>query len=165
MSGPFNSKGDINYLHQKFNKNLAAGEKLKGYEFEMTIDQYPEISVLIRSTQIAAMGRADVEDFGPMGLKFVEHGALENSGEIAVTAVETLTGATLGMIRNIVKNKEYVDINIKATPESTSGKTVDALKHRYEHCKIRSDVIDLATEDQAALVKPAMTIVYNWINL
>ncbi|UTM60414.1 baseplate protein (plasmid) [Photobacterium sp. CCB-ST2H9] len=162
MSGHFNSRGNTAFLKVKFDQNLSAGEKLSGAEFEMTIDQYPEISVLIRSTQIGAMGRSDVEDFGPMGMKFVQHGPLENSGEIACTAVETIAGPVLRMLQKVVKNKEYLDITIRATPESTAGISAEGAAHRYEHCKLRSDVIDLSTEDQAALVKPPFTIVYNW---
>lgn len=165
MSGHFNSRGDKSFLKQKFNMNMAAGEKLAGHEFEMTIDQYPQVNVLIRSTQFAAMGRSDIEDFGSMGLKFVQHGALENSGEITVTCAETLTGRALAMVRDIIKNKKYIDITIKATPESLSGATPAALKQRLEYCKLRCDVVDLSTEDQAALVKPSMTIVYNWIDV
>lgn len=161
----FDAKGDTNYLKQKLNQNIAAGEKLSGAEFEMRIDQYPDLMVLIRSTQLGAMGRADMEDFGPMGLKVNQYGPLENSGEIAVTAVETITGRVLDAIRDAVKNKRYLDVTIRATPESASGGTAAPLKFRYEYCKIRSDVIDLSTEDQTAFVKPAMTIVYNWCDI
>ncbi|MEC6832962.1 baseplate protein [Photobacterium toruni] len=165
MSGHFNSRGDTSFLKQKFNMNMAAGEKLAGHEFEMSIDQYPDVNILIRSTQLAAMGRSDVEDFGPMGLKFTQHGALENSGEIAVTCAETITGRALSMVRDVIKNKRYIDINIRATPESLSGASPAALKQRLEHCKLRCDVVDLSTEDQAALVKPSLTIIYNWIDI
>ncbi|WP_419238319.1 hypothetical protein ACN08L_16075 (plasmid) [Photobacterium leiognathi subsp. mandapamensis] len=164
MSGHFNTKGDMAYLKTQFNKNLNAGEKLMGAEFEMLVEEYPELTVLIRSTQFPAMGRADVEDFGPQGMNFTQHGALENKGEITVTAVETLTGQVLKAIRNIVKNKQYVNITIRATPESTSGATAEPLKFRLSHCKVRSDVVEWSTEDTAALVKPSMTIVYNWVD-
>ncbi|HIF9347106.1 TPA: hypothetical protein ACX6RX_003217 [Photobacterium damselae] len=162
MSGFYDAKGDIGYLKSKFNLNLAAGEKLAGHEFEMNIDQYPEVSILIRSAQLAAMGRSDIEDFAPMGLKFIQHGALENSGEITATSVETIKGSALKMMRDIVKNKKYVDITIRATPESLSGGSPAALIGRYEHCKLRSDVVEFSTEDQAALVRVPFTIQYNW---
>ena len=165
MSGHFNTRGDTGFLKNKFNLNLSAGEKLMGHEFEMAIDQYPDVNVLVRSTQFAAMGRSDVEDFGPMGLKFTQHGALENSGEITVTCAETLTGRALAMVRDIIKHKKYIDITIRSTPESTSGGSAAALKQRLEYCKLRCDAVDLSTEDQASLVKPSMTIVYNWIDI
>lgn len=165
MSGPFNAAGNINYLKTKFNQNLAAGEKLGGHEFEMTIDQYPQLTILIRSTQLAAMGRSAMEDFGPMGLKFVQYGALENSQEIATTAAETISGNVLNVIREIVRNKVYIDINIRATPESMAGGSAASLKYRYEHCTLRSDVIEFSTEDQVAIVKPSMTITTGWIDV
>lgn len=163
MSGPFNARGDLAYLKTKFIQNLNAGEKLLGAEFEMVIEEYPNLSVLIRSTQIPGMGRSDVEDWGPMGLNFTQHGALENKGEIAVTAVETITGPVLDMIKDVVRNKKYVTISIRATPESSSGLSSDSLKSRLLHCKLRSDPVDFSTEDNVALVKPSMTIIYNWV--
>lgn len=161
-TGHFNSFGNKGFVKSKYKQNVAAGEKLTGAEFEMTFDEYPELSVLIRSTQFAAMGRADVEDFGPMGLKFVQHGAIENSGEIAVTCVETISGKVLSAIQDIVWNKKYVTVRIRATPESTAGVSPDSLKQKLEDCKIRSEPVDLSTEDTAALVKPSITIMYNW---
>ncbi|EGQ7810385.1 baseplate protein [Vibrio parahaemolyticus] len=162
MAGHLNTIGNRQFVKAKYKQNLAAGEKLSGAEFEMTFDEYPDISVLIRSTQLAANGTADVEDFGPMGMKFTQHGPYENNGEIAVTAVETITGAALAVIKDIVKEKKYVTVRVRATPESTAGISPDSLDQKYEDCKLRSDVIDLSTEDTAALVKPAMTIIYNW---
>lgn len=165
MSGHFNAKGDLSFLKTKFNQNLAAGEKLMGAEFQMVFEGYPDLSVLIRSTQFPAMGRADVEDFGSMGLNFTQHGALENKGEITVTCVETLQGKVLEAVRDIVKNKKYVNLTIESTPESTSGTSVDSLKFKLSHCKLRSDVVEWSSEDTAALVRVSMTIVYNWVDL
>lgn len=164
-SGHFNTRGDTNFLKMKYTQNLAAGEKLQGHEFEMVINQYPDLTVLVRSTQFPAMGRSDVEDFGPMGLKFVQHGALENSGEIAVTCVETIGGRVLEALRKIIRDKEYVDVTIRSTPESMSSLSATPLQFELSDCKLRSDIIDLSTEDQAALVKPAITIVYNWVDI
>ncbi len=165
MAGFIDAKGSPNYLKMRFLKNVNAGEKLTGAEFEMSIEEYPNLSVLVRSAQIPAMGRADVEDFAGMGLKFMQHGALENSGEITVMATETITGAVISMLRDIVKNKKYVTVKFKATPESTVGVSAEAHKFKLEHVKIRSDVIDFATEDTAALVRPSMTLQYNWVDL
>jgi hypothetical protein len=165
MAGFIDTAGNMPYLKAKFLKNVAAGEKSMATEFEMTIEEYPDITVRVRSTQMPAMGRADVEDFGPMGLGFTQHGALENKGEVAVTCVETLTGPVIGMLRKIVRDKEYVTVKIQMTPESTMGVAPDAHKFRLSHCKVRSDAIDLSTEDTAALVKPAFTIQYNWVDL
>lgn len=156
--------GNEPYLKAKFLKNQAAGEKAFAAEFEMTIDEYPEISVLVRTAQYPAMGRTDVEDFGQMGLGVVMQGPLENKGEIAITCVDTLNGPVIGMMRDIIRNKKYVTVNIQATPESKAGLAVKHHKFRLSMCKLRSDAIDLATEDAAALVKPSITVQYNWVD-
>ena len=162
MAGHSNTKGNLGFLKGKYKKNMAAGEKLSGAEFEMKIDGYDNLTVLIRSTQIPAIGRAEMEDFGPMGLKFVQQGPLENSGEISVTAVETIKGDVLKVIYDIVKNKKYVNLTIKPTPESLNGANPAGTGWRMEDCKLKSDAVDLATEDTTALVKPPITITYNW---
>jgi hypothetical protein len=164
MAGFSNAKGNTSFLKQKFLKNVNAGEKMMGAEFEMTIEEYPDLSVLIRSTQMPAMGRADVEDYGQQGLGFMQAGALENKGEIAVMAAETITGSVLTALREIVRDKKYVTISIKSTPESMDGNGATAHQFKLEHCKVRSDAIDLSTEDAAAIVKPSMTITYNWVD-
>lgn len=165
MAGFFNAKGDTNFLKQRFLKNVNAGEKMMGVEFEMKILEYPDLTVLIRTTQFPAMGRADVEDYGQMGMNMTQNGALENKGEITVTCVETITGSVLKALREITKNKKMVTVSIESTPESTSGKGAASHSFKLEHVKVRSDVIDLSTEDTAALVKPSLTLLYNWCDL
>lgn len=162
MAGHSNSKGNVGFLKNRYQKNMAAGEKLSAAEFEMTIDGYPNLSVLVRSTQIPAMGRAAIEDFGPNGLKFEQQGPLENSGEITVTCVETIKGDVVASIYDIVSNKKYVNLKIQPTPESTGGKAPKGTAWRLEDCKLRCEAIDLATEDVTNLVKPSITITYNW---
>lgn len=163
MSGHFNARGDVGFLKENFNRNLGAGEKLIGSEFWMDIHGHGELSVLIRSTQIPEIAREDVEDTGPMGLKFNQHGTLKNSGEITVTCVETLEGAVYAAVVNLVRHKKYVDITIRATPESLSGVSSPSLIRKLGHCKVYCEAVDLATEDTTALVKPSLRIVYNWV--
>lgn len=162
MPGHSNSKGNISFLKGKYKKNMAAGEKLSAAEFEMTVDGYPDLSVLVRSTQIPAIGRAEIEDFGPNGLKFVQQGPHENSGEITVTAVETIKGDVVAALYDIVINKKYIHMNIHPTPESLAGGAPRGTAWRLEDCKLRCDAIDMASEDVTALVKPSITITYNW---
>ncbi|EFI7210200.1 baseplate protein, partial [Escherichia coli] len=73
MSGFANTKADIAFLKSRLNKNLAAGEKLIGSEFWMTIKGYEKLSVLVRTTQLPEMTREDVEDYGPGGMKINQH--------------------------------------------------------------------------------------------
>ncbi|WP_035604481.1 hypothetical protein [Edwardsiella tarda] len=163
MSGFFNSRGDVGFLAQNFNRNLAAGEKLNGSEFWMDIHGHEDISVLIRTTQIPELAREGVEDTGPMGLKFNQYGTLKNSGEITANCVETLEGAVTATVINLVKNKTYVDITIRATPESMGGVSSPALIRKLSHCTIGCDQVDFSTEDTTALVKPSLKITYNWV--
>lgn len=162
MPGHSNAKGNTSYVKQKFLKNIAAGEKLSGAEFDVAFDGYDDLSVLVRTTQIPALGRADVEDFGPNGLKFVQQGPLENSGQVTMMCVETIKGVTLKALTDMVLNKKYVNITIKPTPESLGGGVPAGTGWRLEHCLIRMDNVDLSTEDVTAIVKPNITITYNW---
>jgi len=164
-AGHFNQKGNMGYLKTRFLENTLAGEKSIAAEFRMTVDGHPELTTLVRTTQYPAIGRHAVEDFGGMGLQFEQQGTFENKGEITVSVVETITGLALDAIRDIVKNKQSVNITIQATPESMMGLPSSAHKFRLEHCNIRCDAVDLSTEDVAALVRPNMTIVYNWFEL
>lgn len=163
MSGFFNSQGNMGFLKETFNRNLSAGEKLNGSEFWMDIHGHENISVLIRTTQLPEMAREDVEDFAPMGLKFNQHGALKNSGEITVQCVETLEGAVSATVIQLVRTKGYVDITIRATPESTSGASAPSLTRKLSHCKVYCDQVDMSTEDTTTLVKPSLRIIYNWV--
>lgn len=165
MSGFSNKAGDTAYLKQKLQKNVNAGEKMMGNEFEMTIDEYPDIAVLVRSTQYPAMSRADVEDYGQGGVAFHQDGTLNNAGEIAVVCAETITGTVVAAIRSIIKNKEMITVNLKSTPESGSGTGADSHTFRLQWCRVASDAIDLSTEDTSAIVKPSLTIKYNWFDL
>lgn len=164
MSGHGNTKGNTGFLKSQFNQNLQLGEKAMAFEFKLTVKGYPNWSVLCRSSQWPAMGRSDVEDFGASGLKFVQHGALENSGEISIMCVETIKGDIIKDMREIIRTKKYVDLTMELTPESTGGKNGQGQKIDLLHCKLRSDVIEFSTEDTAALVKPTITAIYNWID-
>lgn len=162
MSGHSNTAGKMSLLKKKFRQNVDAGEKMLGAEFEMKFDGKDELTVLVRATQLPPNGRADVEDYGPMGLMFSQFGPLENKGEITVSCVETIKGIVVPYLVKTIRNKTYVDITIRPTPESLDGKAPTGMTVTLEHCKLRSDAIDLATEDVTAIVKPNLTITYNW---
>lgn len=162
MSGHSNTKGNMSYVKQRFRNNLNAGEKLNSSEFEMVFDGKADMTILVRTTQLPPQGRANVEDFGPMGMKFVQQGPMENSGEITAVGVETVKGVIIPYLTDLVRNKKYVDITIRPTPESLNGKSPSKTTCRLEHCIVRCDAVDLGTEDVTALVKPSMTITYNW---
>ncbi|HEY3591748.1 MAG TPA: baseplate protein [Buttiauxella sp.] len=162
MSGHFNARGDMGMLKQNYNRNKAAGEKLMGYEFEVSFAGYPELTVLVRTMQIPERSRENVEDNGPSGLKFSQYGALKNNGEIQLQCVDTLQGAVSAMIVKCVQERKYIDITLKATPESLSGLTPPAHKTELSDCMIACDQVDFSTEDTAVLVKPSLRITYNF---
>ena len=135
--------------------------------FQLTFAGHEDISVLVRTSQIPEMTREDVEDYGPNGVKFNQHGPIRNSGEIQVQCVETIEGDILQFIKDRIAAKDYVDITMAATPESKSSGvnavTKAATTIEMLDCKIYSDAIDFSTEDVTAAVRPSLRIVYNWI--
>lgn len=164
MAGQLNAIGMKGLLKVNYTKNKLIGEKMMGFEFDMAVKGYPLWSVLVRAAQTPTMGRTLIEDFGPNALKFQQYGPLENSGEITVTVVESIAGVVIQDLRNIIANKEYVDITLRATPESMGG--VSGRGHEFElmDCMLRCDPIELSTEDQS-LVKVAITIIYNYFDI
>ncbi len=162
MSGFANTKADMAFLKSRFNKNLAAGEKLIGSEYWMTIKGYEYLSVLVRTAQLPEMTREDVEDYAPGGMKFNQHGPLRNSGEFQVTCAETIEGAVLAAVKQMVYGKEYLEITLQAAAESNSGNHKGLIR-TYSHCKVYSDAVDFSSEDVTAVVKPSLRIVYNWV--
>lgn len=163
MAGHYNSdmRGSAGLLKTHYNRNKAAGEKAMGFEYSMKILQHPELNVLVRSSQYPAFQREDVEDTGNMGLKFTQYGALINSGEITFTLAETIQGMALKTLKDIVFNKQYVDIEIALTPESSGCATTNPIYLR--DCTLKTDAVDLANEDTTAIIKPSVTAHYNWI--
>jgi hypothetical protein len=165
MSGHSNAKGNAGFLKKHYTQNKSMGEKAMGFEFKLSVAGFPNWSVLCRTSQMPAMGRSDVEDFGAGGIKFVQHGALENSGEISISCVETVKGDMIKDLRKIIREKKYVDITMEMTSESLDGAIGAGQKVIMLDCKLRCDVIEFSTEDTAALVKPTMTAIYNFIDL
>lgn len=161
MSGFSNTKADTAFLKKRFNQNLAAGEKLISSEYWMTVKGYPNLSILIRTTQLPEMAREDVEDVAPGGMKFNQHGTLKNSGEFQMTCVETIKGDVFAAVRQMVLNKEYVDITFAAAAESNGGDSA-GLTRSYLHCKLYSDSVDFGSEDTTTAVKMPLRVVYNW---
>lgn len=162
MSGFANTKADTAFLKSRFNKNIAAGEKLVGAEYWMTFKGYDNLSILVRSTQIPEMTREDVEDFGPGGMKFNQHGTLRNSGEFQVTCAETIDGTVLAAVKELVYGKKYIEVTVQAAAESNSGDHKGLIR-TFSHCKIYSDAVDFSSEDVTTVVRPTLRVVYNWV--
>lgn len=164
MSGHTNTKGSRSFLKSNYTANKAKGEGLISAEFKMTFDGYENLTVLVRTAQMPEMTREDVEDYGPMGLKFNQHGPLRNSGEIQVQCLETISGDVMQFIKDRITAKDYIDITMSATPESLAGNVTDSTTVYMDDCKIYCDAIDMSTEDVTAFVRPSLRIVYNWVD-
>ena len=163
MPGHANAVGNVAFLKEQYIANRSMGEKLNGSEFKLTIIGAEHLSVLFRTTQFPERTREDVEDFGPNGMKFNQHGPVRNWGEMPCQVVETIQGPVLKFIVDAVKSKSYFDVRVEATPESLGGKSPDSLKVNLYDCKIYMDGTDLSTEDVTAMVRPNLRIIYNYI--
>lgn len=161
MSGFSNTKANMDFLKKRLNQNLAAGEKLIGSEYWVTIKGYESISILVRSTQLAEMTREDVEDYAPGGVKMNQHGTVRNSGEFPMTCVETIKGDVFKAVKQMVYGKEYVDVTVAAAAESNGGEDGGIIR-KYLHCKIYSDALDFSSEDVTTASKLSLRVVYNW---
>ncbi|HCW1469903.1 TPA: baseplate protein, partial [Escherichia coli] len=96
--GHNNTKGNRKFIKGRYTANAAKGERLVSSEFQLTFAGHEDISVLVRTSQIPEMTRENVEDYGPNGVKFNQHGPIRNSGEIQVQCVETIEGDILQFI-------------------------------------------------------------------
>ena len=114
--GHNNTKGNRKFIKGRYTANAAKGERLVSSEFQLTFAGHEDISVLVRTSQIPEMTREDVEDYGPNGVKFNQHGPIRNSGEIQVQCVETIEGDILQFIKDRIAAKDYVDITIPLNP-------------------------------------------------
>ncbi|UUK94429.1 hypothetical protein NIZ20_23510 (plasmid) [Escherichia albertii] len=74
--GHNNTKGNRKFIKGRYTANAAKGERLVSSEFQLTFAGHEDISVLVRTSQIPEMTREDVEDYGPNGVKFNQHGPI-----------------------------------------------------------------------------------------
>lgn len=161
MAGFANTKADTAFLKSRFNKSVAAGERLVGSEYYMTIKGYDNLSILVITTQLPEMAREDVEFFAPGGMKFNQYGPIRNSGEFQITCAETIEGDVLKSVKEIVYGKKYFEVTFSAAAESNSGSD-KGLTRTFSHCKLRSDAVDFSAEDVTTIVRPSLGIIYNW---
>lgn len=157
------AQGNIDTFRQSYNKLVAKGEGLLGTDFKMTIENYPDITILVQSTQIPPFNREMVETYGPHGVRFLQQGNWNNAGEMPITFKEVIKGETYQMIRDWIVNKRYLKVTLEMSPESLpSG--VPPLKFTMHDCWLNIDGVDLSVEDRAAIVRPAGTLYANFID-
>lgn len=155
-----NSRGNVSFLKKRLEANLAAGEKVVGSEFWMEIEGYPEVSILIRTTQLPEMTREDVEDYMPSGIKFSQAGVLRNQTEFQMQCAETIDGVVLQAFKKMILNKEYVNINFFLAPETYGGERSPIRKMQY--CRLGMDAVDFSSDDVTQAVRPSIRVICNW---
>ncbi|MBU2968788.1 hypothetical protein KO527_05420 [Pseudoalteromonas sp. C2R02] len=158
------STGKPSFLKKAMLKNRSIGQTLKGYEFKLTIAEFPDLSAHFRTSQWPATKREIVDDNGFMGVSMPSYGALDNSPEITITAVENIEGKVMEMLRDVIVNGKEVTITMEAMPESADGIPPSALIREMEYCLLTSDAIDASTEDTTTTVKPSITVRCGWLN-
>lgn len=162
MANISNVQGNVPILKKSYKKFLSLGEKVTGDEFMMKIEGYDNLSYLIQTTQLPAVQRENIESYGPLGVKFLQQGRYVNAQDVSFTFVEAITGDAYKAIREIVKNKKYVNITIGIVGESKSTSN-ENLTVKMEDCWIELEGADLSVEDGGTLFKPSGTIHANWI--
>lgn len=162
MSTPLthNAKGQRNFIREKFIAHRKVGERLNASHYEMIVDGYPNLTLKIAATQLPGLERVLIESFGAMGVESNHQGNIKNAGEVNTSIEETIKGDTLKDLNKIIYNKEYMDITINVTPEEKAGEAIYTCE--LLECSLMYDNVDLANESVTELVKPAVTIRYNW---
>lgn len=155
--------GNKKFVKKLYKSEKAIGTKLKGNEFKFTIAGYEHLTAMFRTAQYPKTQREIIDEKGHGGVGAPDYGALQNSGEITVTAVENIKGDLLKALREIIEAGKEVNCTMEAMPEATEGKSPESLVYELEDCLLVSDAFDGSTDDTAALVKPSITITYGWV--
>lgn len=154
-------KGNTAAIKQKLIKHRQAGEKALAAQYKMTFEGFPDLEIVVASTQLPGIRRAQVESYGPMGTKSDQQGPVENGGEFTAQIFQTLKGKQLKTLREMVKNKTVIkSIDVALTPESTNLETIDGVK--LEECWIAVDAVDLANDSVTEVLRIPITIYYVW---
>lgn len=155
--------GNKSFVKKLYKSEKAIGPKLKGNEFKFTIEGYEGLTAHFRTSQWPKTQREIIDEKGHGGVGVPEYGALQNSGEITVTAVENIKGDVLKMLIEIIESGKEVNCKMESMSEANEGKSPDSLTRNLEDCLLVSDAIDGSTDDTATVVKPSITITYGWV--
>lgn len=153
-----NAAADVGLLKRAYSKNVALGERAVQSDFEMIIQGYPMLTGLIRTAQLPEISRGDaVEDVGAYGQGFQQYGTIKRDGDITATAVELKDGTVIDTLKEIIDNKQYVDIEILLSGEGSEKKG-----YKLETCLLKVDPADLDTSNRTGPVQISINIHYNW---
>jgi hypothetical protein len=155
--------GNKAFVKKLYKSEKAIGPKLKGNEFKFTIEGHEGLTPMFRTAQWPKTQREIIDEKGHGGVGVPEYGALQNSGEITITAVENIKGDLLKMLREVIEAGKEVNCTIESMSEANEGESPEPLTFLMEDCLLVSDAIDGSTDDTAAVVKPSITITYGWV--
>ena len=156
-----NVVGNLSLAKTVYSKLLGYGEGATGDDFEMTISEYPDLAFLCQTTQLPAMARENIESYGPHGVKFNQQGRYINAQDVPVSFKEVITGKSYEALRECVKEKKYLDVEIRLKSESNES-GAESTTVLLEDCWLELEGVDLSVED-ATIVKPTGTIHANWV--
>ena len=155
-------QGNIAWIKSSYKKLLGLGEGVVGDEFNMTFEGNANVRYLVQTSQMPPLGRENIESYGPQGVQFRQQGRYKNAQDIPISFKETIHGYAYEFLRDLVKNKKYITVNLQLAGESyTGGNTSGTL--RLEDCWIEIDGADLSVEDGTSLVRPSGTLHANWV--
>jgi len=149
-------QANINLLRETYKKMSALGEVIKGQDFRMQIEGYPDLEFLIQSTTTPPLKREIVEVVGQYGVKSIQQGRFMNEVEMQITFKEVVSGAAYRALKDWAKNKKYLDVTLVLVSESNTT-ALDEHTWLIEDSWIELDGGDLSVED-AVPMKPSGTL-------
>jgi len=153
-------QANISLLRDTYKKMAALGEVIKGQDFALEIEGYPDLKYLVQAATTPALKREVVETVGPHGVKCNQQGRFVNEIDMQVTFKEVTSAAAYQALTSWVKNKEYREVTLTLVSESVTSASTD---HTWvlEDCWIELDGGDLSVEDAVPL-KPSGTLHGNY---
>jgi hypothetical protein len=161
MGNISNVVGNLTMAKAAYTKLLGYGEGATSDDFEMTISEYPDLAFLCQTTQLPAMAREMIESYGPHRVKFMQAGPYINAQDVPVSFKEVISGKAYEAIRDWVKNKRYLTVELRLKSESNEG-GAPSTTVVMEDCWLELEGVDLSVED-ATIVKPTGTLHANWV--
>lgn len=162
MSYISNVQQNIPLVKNSYKNLVSLGEGAKGDDFRMVIEGYPNLEYLVQASQLPPLKREMIESKGPHGVMFNQQGNFMNAQDITITFKEVISGLALEALRDWVKEKKYLQVNLalvsESQPDSNSANSVV-----LEDAWIEIDAVDLSVDDTTTLIKPTGTIHGNWV--
>ena len=157
-------RANVSLVKRSYKNMLAMGEGVNSADFRMIFSGYPDIEFLVQASQLPEIKRELIDSKGPHGVMFKQQGNVLNAGDITITIKEVVTGKALEFLRDVVRNKVYLDIVIALVSE-TQPQGIPSTGCLLSDCWIEVDGTDFSVEDGTTLIKPNGTIHYNWSSM